>query len=189
MAARLVRDPDSGLKGTRCPASMFRLADQHPGVAQLVGDPHVGRLPLKMPVPPRIWVFWSPVTSQLMPTRGDHSIFVSGIWPVLDLTGCPFSSRNVSASAAGLANDVFLNLRDVEADARRSPSGCGAAATRPARSRRVPDVEQLRRLVDAGNVAAAHLELRRGSPATRCGSDWPGSRSHRRRSPPASCRQ
>ena len=30
-------------------------------------------LPVKMPMPPRTCVIWSPLTSQLIPTRGDHS--------------------------------------------------------------------------------------------------------------------
>ena len=75
-------------------------------------------MPLKRPVPPRTCVFWSLATSQLMPTRGDHSTFVSGIRPVWNCTGLPFSSRNVSASAAGFWNAVFLNL----ATSKRTPA-------------------------------------------------------------------
>src|ERR1035437_4379008 len=60
--------------------------------------------PVKMPMPPRIWFFWSPVASQLNPTRYDSiccpdgmldvflpksariSGFVGGFWPKLGIS-------------------------------------------------------------------------------------------------------
>src|SRR3954452_16286728 len=45
-------------------------------------QPYAG-LPVKMPVPPRICVDWSLLTSQLKPTRGDHSGDAFGSAPVL----------------------------------------------------------------------------------------------------------
>ena len=48
-----------------------------------------GGLPLKRPVPPRSWVLWSFVASQLKPTRGDQYAVVAGRAPLLNLTDDP----------------------------------------------------------------------------------------------------
>ncbi len=59
-----------------------------------------------MPVPPRTCVLRASSTAQLNPARGDQRMFGSGSLAVSNWTLCPFSSRNVSPSAAAFVKPV-----------------------------------------------------------------------------------
>ena len=67
-------------------------------------------LPVNTPVPPRTCVLRSLNTSQLKPTRGDHSGLASGSFFVAYCTVAPVSSRKLMASATALAKPVSPKL-------------------------------------------------------------------------------
>ena len=66
----------------------------------------IGGRPVKIPVPPRTWVFASPVTSKLNPKRGSNKYCVSGILPVLKVS----LFLNFNAAIAGFSSAVFSKV-------------------------------------------------------------------------------
>ena len=127
-------------------------AGEHAGVADLVGDPDVGRRPVKMPVPPRTCVLRLAVD---VPVEAD----ARRPQDVRDRAASPVEYCTVRAVLVAERQRVggrvleagLAELRHVEPDAGGAPSGCRSAATRPGRRRRVvPDLERLQRLLQAG---------------------------------------
>ena len=62
-----------------------------------------GTRPVKMPVPPRIWVSRSPAAFQLNPTRGENSGLAPGSLLWSTVSGLPFSSSAVRPRENGLS--------------------------------------------------------------------------------------